>query len=33
MTIANADDLRDGAARIAMDPELEPFIASFPRPT
>ena len=30
MTIANADDLRDGAVRIAIDPELEPFLALFP---
>jgi acetyl esterase len=30
MTIANADDLRDRAVRMAIDPELEPFLGLFP---
>jgi acetyl esterase len=30
MTIATADDLRDGEVKRAIDPELEPFLASFP---
>jgi len=30
MTIAHADDLRDREVKMAIDPELEPFLALFP---